>query len=161
VFEIPPGQPSCKRRSGIPETLDVKAMVPLASAERGRPLGAKVTESVSTISTYISLEVWRTFARRQGTGEGAFATVGPRRGEGLEDSEKGVADCARDGAELCSCQIVFQLETRIGIYLGSPTLPNKFLMVEGASTTSLSAFGSVLAMIPPSTISLSNCATVS
>lgn len=47
------------------------------------------------------------------------------------------------------------------MYLGSPTPPNRFFIREGASTTSLSAFGSVDAINPPSTISLNSCATVS
>lgn len=42
-------------------------MVPFAKAESGRPEGARVTESVSTMSTYSSLLVCRTFARRHGT----------------------------------------------------------------------------------------------
>lgn len=58
--------------SGTPEILEVKAIVPFAKAARGRPEGARVTDSVSTISTYISLEVCRTFARRQGRA-GVFA----------------------------------------------------------------------------------------
>ena len=53
-------------RSGTPESFAVKAIVPLANAAKGRPEGANVTERVSTISTYISFEVCRTFARLQG-----------------------------------------------------------------------------------------------
>ena len=64
--------------SGIPETLEVKAMVPLAKAERGLPEGARVTESVSTTSAYISLEVCLTLERRQGN---AGALEAMREGE--------------------------------------------------------------------------------
>ena len=34
-----------------------------------------------------------------------FAIVGPRRGEGREESEKGVAEGVREGAELCYNQL--------------------------------------------------------
>ena len=47
----------------------MNAMVPFAIAERGRPEGESVTESVSTMSTYISLLVCLTLARRHGTGD--------------------------------------------------------------------------------------------
>lgn len=69
AFCMPPPHPKCSMRSGIPETLAVKAIVPLAMAARGRPDGDKVTSSVSTISTYISLLVCLTFALLHGTGE--------------------------------------------------------------------------------------------
>lgn len=52
--------------SGTPDTLEVKAIVPFANAASGLPEGAKVTDSVSTMSAYISLEVWRTLDRLQG-----------------------------------------------------------------------------------------------
>lgn len=41
-------------------------MEPFAKAASGRPEGASVTQRASTMSTYNSLLVWRTFARRQG-----------------------------------------------------------------------------------------------
>ena len=48
---LPPGVESVSRRSGTPDILDVKAMVPWANAARGRPEGARVMERVSTMST--------------------------------------------------------------------------------------------------------------
>ncbi len=52
-------------------------MDPFANAERGRPEGAIVMERVSTMSTYISLDVCRTFARRQGRAGPVAAWVRP------------------------------------------------------------------------------------
>ena len=52
--------------SGTPETFDVKAIVPFAKADSGLPDGARVTERVSTMSAYISFDVWRTLARLHG-----------------------------------------------------------------------------------------------
>jgi hypothetical protein len=46
----------------------------LAKAASGRPEGASVTVRVSTTSAYISFEVCRTFARRQGNA-GAFDAI--------------------------------------------------------------------------------------
>lgn len=46
-------------------------------------------------------------------------------------------------------------------YLGSPALPSKLFIQLGASTTSLSGFGSVVATIPASHISPSSWATTS
>lgn len=63
---LPDGLLSVRVMSGTPDTFEVKAMVPLANAARGRPEGASVTVKVSTISAYISFDVWRTFARLQG-----------------------------------------------------------------------------------------------
>jgi len=40
-----------RRRSGTPDILDVNAIEPFAKAANGRPDGARVTETVSTIST--------------------------------------------------------------------------------------------------------------
>jgi hypothetical protein len=62
----PEGTERVRRRSGTPESFEVKRMEPLAKAARGRPEGASVTVRVSTMSTYSSLLVWRTLARRQG-----------------------------------------------------------------------------------------------
>jgi hypothetical protein len=50
-FCFPEGVERFSRRSGTPEILEVKAMVPLANAANGRPDGARVTERVSTMST--------------------------------------------------------------------------------------------------------------
>jgi len=46
--------------------LDVNVIDPFAKAAKGLPDGARVTESVSTMSTYSSLLVCRTLARRHG-----------------------------------------------------------------------------------------------
>lgn len=51
VFAIPPGQDNWRMRSGIPLTFAVKAILPLAMAERGRPEGEDVMERVSRMST--------------------------------------------------------------------------------------------------------------
>ena len=59
--------------SGTPLTSAVKAMVPLANADRGRPDGAMITERVSTMSTYKRGEMCFTLARRQGRA-GALST---------------------------------------------------------------------------------------
>lgn len=143
---MPPGQPSCNSRSGTPDTLAVKAIVPFAIADSGRPDGESVTSNVSTISTYISFDVCLTFALRHGIVELAGAgLVGPKLGLDLEPNEKGVAEGVSE----------------LGVELGSPTPPSRLFMKLGASTTSRSAFGSVHAIMPPSTISLNSCATTS
>ena len=63
---LPPDAERVSSRSGTPEILDVNAMDPFAKAAKGLPDGARVTNSDSTMSTYSSLLVWRTFARRHG-----------------------------------------------------------------------------------------------
>lgn len=60
--------------SGTPDTFDVKAIEPLANAASGRPDGARVTDSVSTTSAYISLDVCRTLALLQGKAGALEAT---------------------------------------------------------------------------------------
>ena len=95
---------SVRRRSGTPETFAVQAIVPDANAERSRPDGAIVTESVSMISTYISLEVWRTPGRRHGI-------AGPRAELALGFGNcglSGLSDAVLGEAALCrdSCQNV-------------------------------------------------------
>ena len=55
-----------KVMSGTPDTLQVNAIVPLAKAARGLPEGASVTDKVSTMSAYISLDVCRTLALLHG-----------------------------------------------------------------------------------------------
>lgn len=52
--------------SGTPETSAVKAIVPLAKAESGRPEGAIMIERVSKMSTYRRGEMCFTLLRRQG-----------------------------------------------------------------------------------------------
>lgn len=64
------------RRSGIPESLDVKAIVPFERAAMGRPEGAIVAVMSSIKSTYSSLFVWRTLERRQGIVESCWAGGG-------------------------------------------------------------------------------------
>jgi hypothetical protein len=76
MFCRPEGVERFRRRSGTPDILEVKAIVPFAKAPRGRPDGASVTVRVSTISTYSSLEVCRTFALRHGRA-GVFAASDP------------------------------------------------------------------------------------
>ncbi len=66
MFCLPDGVDRFNNRSGTPDIFEVNAMVPFANAARGRPEGARVTVKVSTMSTYSSLEVCRTFALRQG-----------------------------------------------------------------------------------------------
>jgi hypothetical protein len=76
MFCLPDGVERLSRRSGTPEIFEVKAMVPFAKAAKGRPEGAMVTWSVSTKSTYSSLDVCRTFALRHGRA-GVFAAKEP------------------------------------------------------------------------------------
>jgi hypothetical protein len=86
---FPDGVERFSKRSGTPDIFDVKAMVPLAKAAKGRPEGAKVTDSVSTKSTYNSLDVCRTFALRHGKA-GVFAASEPEEdmADIFEDAEK-------------------------------------------------------------------------
>lgn len=64
---MPPKHDRVRVMSGTPDSLDVQAMVPFANADRGRPEGASMTDRDSMTSTYISLDVCRTLARRQGS----------------------------------------------------------------------------------------------
>ena len=66
IFCFPDGVERERRMSGMPESSAVKAMLPLANAERGRPDGAIVMCRVSTMSTYMRGERCLTFARRHG-----------------------------------------------------------------------------------------------
>lgn len=66
ILCLPDGLLRFRVMSGTPDTLEVKAIVPFANAANGLPDGANVTDSVSTISAYISFDVWRTFDRLQG-----------------------------------------------------------------------------------------------
>ena len=75
-FCFPDGVERFSNRSGTPDILDVKAIVPFANAARGRPDGARVTVRVSTRSTYSSLEVCRTLALLQGKA-GVLAASAP------------------------------------------------------------------------------------
>ena len=52
--------------SGTPEIFAVNAIVPETNADKSLPDGAIVTDNVSIISTYSSLEVCRTPGRRHG-----------------------------------------------------------------------------------------------
>ena len=51
MFWRPEGVERVRRMSGVPETSQVKAMLPAAIAVRGREEGAKVMERVSRMST--------------------------------------------------------------------------------------------------------------
>lgn len=90
----PPGVVNDRSRSGTPDILAVNAIVPETSAERRRPEGAIVTESDSTISTYISLDVCRTLGllhKIAGPWEaaddsGGFRELGPPN-DGAEDDD--------------------------------------------------------------------------
>jgi hypothetical protein len=89
MFCLPDGVERFSRRSGTPDIFEVNAMVPFAKAAKGRPEGARVTDSVSTKSTYSSLEVCRTFALRHGRA-GVFAAREPVEdmADIFEDAEK-------------------------------------------------------------------------
>lgn len=73
----PDGEESVRSRSGTPDILAVNAIVPFANAAIGRPEGANVTDNVSMMSTYNSLDVWRTFALRHGSA-GVLEAEAPR-----------------------------------------------------------------------------------
>lgn len=100
--------------SGVPEILAVKRIEPVARAEIGRPEGDEMMCRDSRMSTYSSLEVWRTFGRRQGI-EGWLENVvvglraedredgPPRTGPELESS---VGVCGEDGRHT----LVYQLD---------------------------------------------------
>lgn len=64
--DVPPGAERTMIRSGTPEILAVKAIDPLDRAESALPEGAKMTWTVSTMSTYSSLEVCLTLDFRHG-----------------------------------------------------------------------------------------------
>lgn len=73
MFCFPEGVDKESRISGTPLTSAVKAIVPLAKADNGRPDGAIMMERVSTMSTYKRGDMCFTFARRQGSA-GALRT---------------------------------------------------------------------------------------
>jgi hypothetical protein len=89
MFCLPDGVDRFSKRSGTPDIFEVKAMVPFANAAKGRPEGARVTDNVSTKSTYSSLDVCRTFALRHGKA-GVFAASEPVEdmADIFEDAEK-------------------------------------------------------------------------
>jgi hypothetical protein len=66
ILCFPEGLFSDKVMSGTPEILDVNAMLPFAKAANGLPEGASVTDKVSMMSAYISLDVCRTLDLRHG-----------------------------------------------------------------------------------------------
>lgn len=100
AWDVPPGAVSERRISGTPEILAVNSMEPVARAEMGRPEGEDITCSDSKMSTYSSLEVWRTFGRRHGI-DGWF--VGAADGLSADDREVGPP---MDGAELVESECV-------------------------------------------------------
>src|SRR5579871_4400395 len=61
----------------MPDIFDLNAIVPLAKAAIGRPDGARMTDKVSTMSTYSSFDVCRTLALLQGRA-GALEVERPR-----------------------------------------------------------------------------------
>lgn len=73
----PPGVVRHSKRSGTPEILAVKAIVPDTSADKIRPDGAIVTDNVSIMSTYSSFDVWRTPGRRHGMAGPEAAAAAP------------------------------------------------------------------------------------
>lgn len=92
----PPGAVKDTSKSGTPDNLAVKAIVPSTRADNNRPEGAIVTESDSIMSTYSSFEVCRTPAFLQGMAgpwftaediDGFNGFGGPKEGpEGLRNS---------------------------------------------------------------------------
>ena len=100
---LPPDAESVRSRSGTPEIFDVNAMEPLANAANGLPDGASVTESLSTISTYSSLLVWRTLARRQGIA--GPVVEGLRENCGLRPPEVWRAGEALENAQLLNAGV--------------------------------------------------------
>lgn len=63
---ILPGADRVKSRSGMPEILAVNSIDPAIRADIKRPEGARMTERLSTISTYNSFDVCRTLERLHG-----------------------------------------------------------------------------------------------
>ena len=88
MFCLPDGVERFSRRSGTPDIFEVNATVPFAKAAKGLPEGAMVTESVSTKSTYSSLDVCRTFALRHGRAGVVAANEPVDDMADIEDAEK-------------------------------------------------------------------------
>lgn len=148
---LPEGLVRLTVMSGTPDTLAVNAIVPFANAASGLPEGASVTDNVSTTSAYISFEVCRTFARRQGSAVPVVGVI-----EGVLELE---LDC--NFLHLVSplpCNYALQAQVT---YPGRLMLPNSLSTQPSTSTTSLSAFGSVVLMFPASHISVRSCAIMS
>ena len=128
---VPPGAVNISSRSGTPEILDVKRMDPSARAEIGRPEGANTTARFSTMSTYNSLLVCRTFCFRHGI-------AGP-----LAELEAAFRVAAR-----------FDEGPNAGEEVGIPTCVKSLPSPVDISTCSRRALPSVLQTTPPSQISL-------
>ena len=153
----PPGVDNDSSRSGTPDIFAVNAMVPDTSAESNLPEGAIVTLSDSMMSTYNSLDVCRTPGRLQGiAGPWDALAAASDCFRGLEDPSVGV-DVLYQRTSLARTALVQTIAT----YPGTPIPPSSFPIQPGTSTTSCNALGSVLHTVPPSHISLSNCATTS
>ena len=95
---VPPGALRTRSRSGTPLILAVKAMEPATVAEMGWPDGARITERLSSMSTYSSFDVCRTFVLLHGMAGPLF-----RLGFALRADERMFED-ARAGVELCMCK---------------------------------------------------------
>src|SRR5436305_15298971 len=93
---VPPGALRTRSRSGTPLILAVKAMEPATVAEIGWPDGARITERFSSMSTYSSFEVCRTFVLLYGMAGPLF-----RWGFALRVDER-MFERARAGVELCA-----------------------------------------------------------
>jgi hypothetical protein len=93
----PPGVVNDNSKSGTPEILAVNAIVPDTNAESNRPEGAIVTLSDSMISTYSSLDVWRTPGRLHGiAGPWDALAAASDCFRGLEDPSVGVDVLPKD-----------------------------------------------------------------
>lgn len=148
---FPPEADSVRSKSGTPEVFEVNAIDPLAIAARGRPEGARVTCSVSRISTYSSLLVCRTLARRQGIAGpfelGVSLSWCFRPPEGNEAGEL---------LRPCQPANISMFGDPSNPYPGRPTPPSNLSIHPGISTSSLNALGSVLHTLPASHISPSS-----
>lgn len=154
--EEPPGAERVSRISGIPDIFAVNTIEPVALADIGRPDGAYMTESDSTMSTYNSFDVWRILAFRHGI-EGWLFRAGVNVGRNGPDIDE---DPPRLAGALKFTLVLVTVST-ISTYLGNPTCWNNFPNAEETSTVSLRAFGSVLHIMPPSQTSARICAMVS
>lgn len=114
----PPGAVNDRSKSGTPDNLAVKAIVPDTNAESNRPDGAMVTDSDSIMSTYSSFEVWRTPDFLQGIA-GPWARVDDT--DGLEVPSVGVDELHISA----SIKRPFEALTQITLHLltTSPSTP--------------------------------------
>src|ERR1700733_8677902 len=99
---VPPGALKTRSRSGTPLILAVKAMEPATVAEIGWPDGARITERLSSMSTYSSFEVCRTFVLLHGMAGPLFRWVVALRADErmFEGAKAGVELCARKDEQM-------------------------------------------------------------